>query len=427
MYQELADLEERGEQLRVALVGAGSMGVGIAWQIGHTPGMTLASVTDIDMAAARRAAEAYGAPYVVVAEGDELPGPDTVVVTKSPFFLFERAADVGIDVMVEATNTIGFAAQACQAAIAAGAHVVLMNAEVDLALGPLLHHLGQQKGVVVTSDAGDQHGVLMRMIDEIRTWAFDITMAGNIKGFLNRYATAESLAHEAQIRNLNPVQCCAYTDGTKLCVEMALVSNATGLTAWVPGMEGPRATDVHEVFDKFDFEKYDHGVVDYILGAEPGGGVFVVGYCDDPLQAEYLRYYKMGDGPFYLFYRPYHLCHLETPRAIALAAQHGQPVLAPTFGRVSDVYAYAKKDLGPGVVVEHAIGGDEFYGMIDACSTADAEGRVPIALLESAGAERAVVKAALPQDRPLTYDDIALPETHVLRLFKRQQELLGAG
>lgn len=428
MYEALVEREKRGELVRVALVGAGSMGVGIAWQIGRTPGIALASVTDLDLDAARRAAEAYGGQYAVVGEGDPLPDAGTVLVTETPFFVLDRAAELGIDVMVEATNTIGFAAQACEASIAAGAHVILMNAEVDLALGPLLHHQALQKGVVITSDAGDQHGVLMRMIDEIRTWAFQITMAGNIKGFLNRYATAESLHYEAQIRNLNPVQCCAYTDGTKLCVEMALVSNATGLKAWVPGMEGPRAADVHEVFERFDFEKYgDTGVVDYILGAEPGGGVFVVGRCDDPLQAEYLRYYKMGDGPFYLFFRPYHLCHLETTRAIALAALRGEAVLAPTRGRVSDVYAYAKTDLEPGIAVEHAIGGDEFYGMIDACDEADAHGRVPIALLESEGGERAVVKSALPQDRPLTYDDIALPDTHVLRLFRRQQELLGAG
>ena len=369
-----------------------------------------------------------GARYAVVDESDPLPGSDAVVVSRKPFFILERADELGIDVMVEATNTIGFAARACEASIAAGLHVVLMNAEVDLALGPLLHHQAGRKGVVLTSDAGDQHGVLMRMIDEIRMWAFRITMAGNVKGFLNRYATAESLAYEAQIRNLNPVQCCAYTDGTKLCVEMALVSNATGLTAWVPGMEGPRADDVHEVFDRFDFAKYgEQGVVDYVLGAEPGGGVFVVGQCDDPLQAEYLRYYKMGDGPFYLFYRPYHLCHLETTRAIALVALRGEAVLAPTCGRVSDVYAYAKKDLRSGDSVAHAIGGDEFYGMIDSCDAADAEGHVPIALLESEDGRQARLERALPQDRPLTFDDIALPDTHVLRLFRRQQELLGAG
>jgi predicted homoserine dehydrogenase-like protein len=309
-------------------------------------------------------------------------------------------------------------------ALRSGVHVVLMNAEVDLALGPLLHAEARRAGVVVTSDAGDQHGVLMRMIDEIRLWAFRIVMAGNIKGFLDRYATAESLLHEAAIRNLNPIQCCAYTDGTKLGVEMAIVSNATGLVPWVPGMEGPRARDVREVFDCFEFGRYgEQGVVDYVLGAEPGGGVFVVGHCDDPLQAEYLRYYKMGDGPYYLFYRPYHLCHLETTRAIALAALYGQAVLVPAHGRVSDVYAHAKRPLAVGEEVAHGIGGDQFYGLVAPCAQADRDGWVPIALLEATEAGRARVARPTARDQALTYDAVSLPESALVRLFRQQTGL----
>jgi predicted homoserine dehydrogenase-like protein len=121
---------------------------------------------------------------------------------------------------------------------------VVLNAEVDLALGPILHDTAVRNGTVVMSDAGDQHGVLARMIDEIRLGSFRIVMAGNIKGFLNRYATAASLEREARIRNLDPIQCCAYTDGTKLNVEMGLIANGAGLVPWVPGMEGPKAKDV---------------------------------------------------------------------------------------------------------------------------------------------------------------------------------------
>jgi predicted homoserine dehydrogenase-like protein len=427
MYQALEERDRSAEPIRVALVGAGSMGVGIAWQIGHTPGMRLVAVTDIDLPAARRAADAHGGASAVVGPGDRLPPPGTVLVSRAPFYLDAPRPELGIDVVVESTNTIGFAARVCRSAIDAGMHVVLMNAEVDLALGPLLHHEARGRGVVVTSDAGDQHGVLMRMIDEIRLWAFRVVMAGNIKGFLDRHATAASLAHEARIRNLNPVQCCAYTDGTKLGVEMALVSNATGLVPWVPGMEGPPARDVHEVFTRFDFDRYgEEGVVDYILGAEPGGGVFVVGRCDDPLQREYLRYYKMGSGPYYLFYRPYHLCHLETTRAIALAALRREAVLEPSFGRVSDVYATARRDLASGEVFEHAIGGDLCYGVIERCTDADRLGKVPIALLEGEAGAQARVRRPVRADAPLDYDDVVLPDTELVVLFRRQAELLAA-
>jgi predicted homoserine dehydrogenase-like protein len=242
-----------------------------------------------------------------------------------------------------------------------------------------------------------------------------------VKGFLNRYATAESLEHEARIRNLNPVQCCAYTDGTKLGVEMALVANATGLVPWVPGMEGPRAEHVREVFHLFDFDRYGNdGVVDYVLGAQPGGGVFVVGQCDDPLQTDYLRYYKMGDGPYYLFYRPYHLCHLETPRAIALAAIFSSSVLDPSYGRVADVYAHAKRDLRAGEPIAHGIGGDAFYGVIERCRDADARGAVPIALLDAEGVEMPRLMVSIERDAPLRWDDIALPESDLLGLHRSQ-------
>ncbi len=424
MYEALLEREARGEPIRVALVGAGSMGRGISWQLGRTPGMTLVSITDIDLDAAVASADAYGENHVVLEPDDPLPRDSCVIVTREPFFLFERP-ELGIDVLVEATNTISFAARASLAAMDHGIHVVLMNAEVDLALGPLLHQRAAERGVVVTSDAGDQHGVLMRMIDEIQVWAFRIAMAGNIKGFLDRYATAESLIHEARVRDLNPIQCCAYTDGTKLGFEMALVANATGLVPWVAGMEGPRANDVHEVFELFDFTKYgQEGVVDYILGAAPGGGVFVVGQCDDPLQARYLAYYKMGDGPFYLFYRPYHLCHLETPRAIAQAVLERRPILSPDYGRVADVYAYAKRDAAPGEEVPHGIGGEHFYGLVDRCETADREAAVPIALLDGEDGRLPILTRGLKRDGPLRYDDVHLPDTHLLTLFREQDAML---
>ncbi len=269
------------------------------------------------------------------------------------------------------------------------------------------------------------------MIDEIRLWAFRIVMAGNIKGFLNRYATAEDLVDEARIRNLSPIQCCAYTDGTKLGVEMALVANATGLLPFVPGMEGPQMSDVREVFDHFDFSRYDalpdgaEGVVDYILGAEPGGGVFVVGHCDDPLQAHYLWYYKLGDGPYYLFYRPYHLCHLETTRAIAKASIYNEAVLSPSHGRVADVYAHAKRDLRAGEEISHGIGGDHFYGLVDRCSVSDSRDQVPIVLLDADANRPARLKRDLNKDEALCFADIEIPESQLLARIQEQAALMG--
>ncbi|HEX9794082.1 MAG TPA: homoserine dehydrogenase [Planctomycetota bacterium] len=425
----LADLrarEARGEPIRVALLGCGAMGVGIAWQLARTPGMELVAIADLRQQAVGAAAAAYGGPVARVAPGGAAPAAGTLWASQAPDWLADL--EFPIDVLVEATNTIGFAGASCLQAIERGMHVVLMNAEVDLLLGPLLHQRAAARGVVVGSDAGDQHGVLLRMHEEMQLWGFELAMAGNIKGFLDRYATAEGLVAEARKRQLDPLQCCAYTDGTKLGIEMALVANATGAVPAVPGMHGPRAAHVTEVFDRFDFDALPAGgVVDYLLGAEPGGGVFLVGRCEDPLQLRYLQYYKVqARGPFHLLYRPYHLCHLETPRAIALAVVHGQAVLAPDHGRVADVYAVAKRELRAGESVAEGIGGSAFYGRIERCAEADAAGHVPIALLEPEGAAKALLHSDLARDQALTAADVALPASTASRLFAEQSAWLAA-
>jgi predicted homoserine dehydrogenase-like protein len=416
LYRRLKEFAKQNRPIRVALIGAGSMGKGIAHQLSVVPGMQLVAVCDKDIQAAEIATAAYGRPAKRVDRSAAVSDAQ-VLVSDDPHFSQCGLHDVDYDVLVEATNSIGFAGQVCAAAIQAGRHVVLMNAEVDLALGGWLHQLAQRHGVVVTSDAGDQHGVLVKLMDEIQLWGFRPVMAGNIKGFLDRYATAESLQHEAAVRRLNPIQCCAYTDGTKLSIEMALVANATGMVPTRPGMEGARAEHVSEVLQLFDFEKYpDSGVVDYILGAEPGGGVFVVGHCEDTFQVPYLAYYKLGDGPFYVFYRPYHLCHLETPGAIAHAVLDGREILRADAARVAEVFAFAKRDLQAGEPIETAIGGGSCYGMIDTIGHAD--DRVPITLLETQHDLEDVprIKAAIARDQPLRWSEIEMPESQLMRL-----------
>ncbi|WP_227021607.1 homoserine dehydrogenase [Oceaniferula marina] len=391
------------QPIRVGLAGAGCMGMGIARQIARTPGMHLSWVADTDLASAEMAASFDSSCRAGVSVDQ----------------MFDREP---VDAFVESTNTIGPALDYCLRAIEERAHLVLMNAEVDLAFGPELLAASDQQGVMMTSDAGDQHGVLASMIHEIELWGFDIVQAGNIKGFLNRYATAEDLMGEAAKRNLNPIQCCAYTDGTKLNIEMAVLANAMGYVPVREGMSGPRASRVEQALDLFDFSKYPSlGVVDYLLGAEPGGGVYVIGRCGDEVQIPYLSYYKLGDGPYYLFYRPYHLCHLETPGAIARVVLGQDAVLQPWAGRVTEVYARAKCDLPAGTKIEHAIGGDAFYGMIDCCSPA----RVPIALLEcEPGGQKPILARGLQKDEPLHWEDVEMPSGHLGdRLAHLQAEL----
>ncbi len=429
MLDELNKRAQDKSPIKVGLIGAGAMGMGIAYQVNRTPGMELVFVADIDISAARGAAVSTG---LQVYEGHEFTERNVavevghVLISGEPLEILKKCPEGGIDVLVEASNSIGSAASYCLQAIEKGIHVVLMNAEVDLALGFLLDRYARKKGVVLTSDAGDQHGVLRRMVDDIKLWGFDIVQAGNIKGYLDRYATAQSLVHEAAKRNLSPVQCCAYTDGSKLSIEMACLANSVGLIPQVPGMLGPRALHVREALDLFDFDQYDCvGRIDYLLGAEPDGGVYVIGRCDDPLQSGYMEYYKMGSGPYYLFYRPYHLCHVETPNAIAEAVLRNRAVMRPGEHRMTDVYAYAKMDLEPGLKINHAVGGEFFYGMVECCRDADAKGKVPLVLLEGEGAMVPQMKESLRKDSPLEWGMVEMPDSFLSRKFKEQSELLA--
>lgn len=423
-------LEREGRPIRVAVTGAGgAMGQGLALQIGMTPGMRLVAAIDLDLPRAERAARLHGQPWTRASSeaevGRALDGGETLVVEDASAVLaWGRDA---VDVLIESTNTVGAAARMVEAAARQNVDAVLMNAEVDCLLGPLLRRIATDSGAIVTSDAGDQHGVLMRMIDEIRVWGFTIVMAGNIKGFLDRYATPVSIAEEARKRNLNPVQCTSYTDGTKLNIEMALVANATGLLPACRGMLGPTARSVDEVFQRFPLETLrDPGVVDYILGAQPGGGVFVVGYCDAPVQRDYMTYYKMGRGPFYLFYRPYHLCHLETTYALARVAIDRKPVFATRDRPVAEVIAVAKRDLAAGTTLEPAIGGDSLYGEIERRDDADALGAVPICLLDRDADSAPLLTRDVRKDEPLLWEDVELPDSHLVAAYRSQERMLGA-
>jgi predicted homoserine dehydrogenase-like protein len=413
MLQELKQREKEGRPINVGLTGLGAMGLGVAYQIGRTPGMRLSFVADYDEAAAKKGAEVYGKP--------------TNILKDSMAALKDRS--IPCDVFVEATNSVVAAYDYCMAAIQRNAHCVLMNAEVDLFLGYLLRAAAAKQNVIVTSDAGDQHGVLARMMEEIRMWGFDIVQAGNMKGFLDRHQTLEGIEPIAKQLHLSNVQCLAYTDGSKLNIEMSIIANEYGLTPFVPGMEGPRANRVQDVTTLFDFDKYGkQGRVDYILGTkEHGSGVYVVGKCDSKFQQRYLNYYKvMNEHPYYLFFRPYHLCHLETPRAIALVALYGKAICTMRQGRVTDTFAHAKKDLKPGDKVQHAIGGNETYGLIDEAKKADSANHVPQGVLVVEGqAQRPVIKKAVKKDQPITWDDIENRENRMTDLWETQKVLVS--
>ncbi len=390
--------------IRVGIVGVGSMGRGLVRQISLTPGIECVALADRNVQEAIGRLGAIGQRCIEVSSrveagralrGGELPVfADGLQVCELP----------EVDVVIEATSAILDGGRHALAALDHRKHLVLMNSEVDLIFGPALVRVAADRGVVCTSCDGDQHGVIKRLLDEITLWGFEPVLAGNIKGFLDRSANPTTIVPEADKRDLDYRMCTSYTDGTKLSIEMALVANAYGLRTAVPGMLGPRARAVTEVLDLFDFASLRGGesaVVDYVLGAEPGGGVFVVGASDDPYQRDMLEYYKMGKGPFYLFYRPYHLCHVEAMQSVAEAVLERRPLLQPTCGFRTNVIAYAKTDLRAGDSCD-GIGGYTCYGMIENTPRDGTSDGLPICL-----AEDVVLAHDIARDARITIGDLA--------------------
>ena len=388
----------------MGLIGIGAMGKGLLYQSTITPGAVCGAVCDVHVDRALKTLTWLGMPFDVA----NTPGEMVDTIRRGRVSVCEDglwiAGCEALDVMVEASNAVAGAGRHTHEALLQGLPVVLMNSEIDLLYGPLFADTARRTGTTFTSCDGDQYGVLRHLIDEIRGWGFELVMAGNIKGFLDRYATASTVAAEADLRHLDHRMCAAYTDGTKLNIEMAILANAYGLRTSQAGMRGPALNNVHEVLQAFDFDDLRRApapAVDYILGAEPGGGVFVVGYCDNAYQRQMLAYYKMGNGPHYLFQRPYHLCHIEAMRTVVEAVRHRRGLMQPTFGFATNVYAYAKRDLAAGTPLD-GIGGQCCYGLIE--NNAEGQDGVPIGLADEVVLTRAVARDEKIHLRDVSYD-----------------------
>jgi len=382
--------------IRIAIIGIGSIGKGLVYQSHITPGIECVAIADIAIDRAIACAEWMKQNYRIVQNLQEMHES----IRRGELAVCEDGDLVArcdlADVLIEATGAVADGGRYAIAALEHRKHLVMMNYEADLMFGPYLSPLAQEKGLVYTGCDGDQPAVVRRLINELEFMGFELVMAGNIKGYLDRYANPTTIIPEADKRNLDYKMCTSYTDGTKLCIEMAVVANGLGLRAAVPGMYGPRANDVHEVFEVFDLDALWEGkrpVVDYILGAKPTGGVFAIGYTDNEHQQSTLAWFppKMGPGPFYLFYRPYHLGHFEAMLCVAEAALDGRSVLKPDFGFQTNVYAYAKRDLRKGEKLD-GIGGYTCYGLIENCAQNEDHPGLPICLADDVTLKRDVSK-----------------------------------
>lgn len=416
-------LEQRHQNnnpVRVGIVGAGYLGRGMALQIiSSIQGMRVAAISNRTLSKAEQAYIQAGVDDVdrveTVADLDDAIAHDRYAITTDAHLLCRAE---GIDVIIEATGTLEFAANVVLDAIEHGKHVVLMNAELDGTLGPILKVYADRAGVVYTNADGDQPGVVMNLFRFVKTIGYDPVLVGNIKGMLDEYRTPETQRAFAEKHKQKPKMVTSFADGTKLSMEQAVIANATGFTVSKRGMHGPACDHVQEAPDLFNLDELlDGGRVDYILGAEPGPGVFVLGYNDNPILRQYGPSYKMGEGPFYVFYVPYHLPHLEGPLSAARAALFQDAAIAPAGPPVCEVLTVAKRDLKAGERLD-GMGGFLSYGVIDNADVCRRETLLPMGLSEDC-----VLRRDVPKDQALIFDDVERPAQRTIdRLWTEQQE-----
>jgi predicted homoserine dehydrogenase-like protein len=411
--------QKEGNPVRVALVGAGYIGRGITLQIEkYIKGMSLVAISNRTLARAEQAYREAGVELIqkveTVTQLEESIAIGHYAITDNPMLLCEAES---IDAVIEATGEVEFGAHVAMKAIQHQKHIILMNAELDATVGPILNVYADRAGVVVTDADGDQPGVMMNLFRFVETIGYNPVLAGNIKGLLDHYRTPKTQKGFAAQCGITPKMATSFAVGTKISMENAIVANATGFKVGKRGMYGPQCTHVSEAVSLFPIDQLlDGGLVDYIIGAEPHFGVFVLGYNEHPVRQHYMQHFKMGDGPLYVFYTPYHLPHLEVPLTVARAVLFKDVAVAPLGAPVCDVITIAKRDLKTGEMLD-GIGGFTCYGVIENYKVSHSENFLPMGL-----SERCRLKRDISKNQTLTYNDVELPESRLSDKLRTEQD-----
>lgn len=313
-------------------------------------------------------------------------------------------------IVFEVTGTVDYGTKVALKALNAGKHLITMNPELQVTVGTKLKQIADQKGVVITDVYGDQPGSLTRLVSEAKFMGFKVLIAGNMKRYLDIYATQEKMKPWADDKGLAVRQTTSFTDGTKQAIEMNLVANYYGMKIIERGMKGPVVEDIKEVLNHFDFENIpEEGIVDYAIGKNLFPGIFVVVKHSDPNQQKYLRYLGLGEGPYYILFEPYHLCHLEVMQTIAKVVFFNEPTINNGHSPRLATVAVAKKDLKKGEKLD-GIGGDTVYGVIE--SIENSEELLPIGITQGA-----VLQVDIPKDSTVKLKDVHLPANDATALL----------
>ena len=414
----LAERDANNRPIRVALVGGGYIARCIALQfLTAAKGMRLVAIANRSIDKARRAYGDAGCHDPVTVE---TPAELERVVESGRFAITESAEAVcragTVDVVIEATGHVEFGSIVCLDAIQHGKHTILVGAEIDASVGPILKTYADRAGVVFSYTDGDEPGVAMNLYRFVDSMGYRPVLMGQLKGFLDRYRNPQTQLELANRLGQNPAVLACFADGSKLALEAAIMGNASGFVPKIRGMQGYPCSHVNDMLKSFSPDDFvNEGYVEYALGAAPHTGAFVICHNDHPEKRKLMSYLKMGEGPLYMFYQPFHLPPWQIIHSVARAALFADPTITPRGAPVCDTVSYAKRDLKAGEVLD-GVGGFTCYGLVERYEVCRLENTLPIAVSLDCRLKRNVTK-----DQPITYDDVELPPGRLVDRLRSEQ------
>lgn len=410
--------QRENNPLRIGIIGAGTLGQGVVTTIENAiPGMEVSAIYSRGIEKAQLAYDRAGVTNYVLAkhldEANLAKQEGFRVISGDPKIICRMKA---VDVIIEMTGQIEFGAKVTLDAIRHKKHVVLLNADLDATIGPILKVHADQHGVILTNADGRQPGVLMNLYRFVKTIGYRPVLAGNIKSTIDPHFAIPPNPTTAPQPNRNPNLMTAFSDGTMLAMQMAVVANATGFRVGPGGMEGPVCASVKEAMNLFPLEKLlAEGRVDYLQGAEPERGVFIIGYNNNPAEMAYQRMINQDPGPFHLFYVNDHLAHLEVPLTAARAALFNDATITPLRRPVCEVITVAKKRLKIGTRLD-GIGGFTCYGTLENADVSLLKNLLPIGLSLDCTLTRQVTK-----DQVISFDHVKMPPKRLCHQLWKDQ------
>ncbi|HHX66844.1 MAG: NAD(P)-dependent oxidoreductase [Miniphocaeibacter sp.] len=426
MKNKLDELVSRGEQIRIALVGAGKMGTGLVNQISRIKGMTTSIIVDEKIDKAYHALDSAGIKKEDIIKTNSIQQAE-LALSKNKFVITDDYTLAyrldKIQGVVDATGNPPFGAQLAMESIENYRNVIMLNVECDAVVGPIIYDYAKKNNVVYTGTAGDEPGAIMELANFAVGAGFNLLAVGKGKNNpLNNYATEDDLREEAISKGLYPKMLTAFVDGTNTMLELTSVANALGFTPDILGCHGVTA-DIKDIPRLFSLKEQggilnNYRIVDFCFGIAPG--VFAVVTHDTKEVHDLMDYLSMGKGPNYVLYRPYHLTSLETPVTIYEAIVEHDPTIAPEKGQVSDTITVAKRDLKAGQYLE-GIGGKDVFGKITSHINQRNRKLLPIALIT----KKTKLKVDVKKDELITYDMVELEEDQIITKLRKKQDELG--